>query len=321
MRSLLYILLFLTPSICLIGQTCCTAGATLSSAIGIQNPNAGIFAVELNYEYKSINALIDNNEVLQNDPRSRFGQNFLIKTDYAFNDKWAMSLLIPFVQQGRQTISESQSSFGLGDISLIVQRSFLSSNQNAFLSAGIKFPTGITSHLGDAGIFLSADMQSGSGSIDYFIGGAYQRPNFLINLLGLDFASVYRINTTNPNFASTDNFPGRRFAFGDEFVNTLRLTYQLVKSSGFFIPELALKFRYSQANEEQSVTAPNSGGTWLSVPFGLSYVPDLGRTWRLFAELPIYQNLTGLQISNNFSFGASFIFQLNQKNNEPDINF
>ena len=241
-------------------QTCCTAGAPLSSAIGIQNPNKGILNLTLNYEYKSINALVDQNIRLQNDPRSRSGQNFSLKLDFAVNQKWAFSLIAPLVYQERNTISETENSLGRGDLSLIAQRSFLGMDKSLFLSAGIKLPTGITNHRSDSNIFLSPDMQSGSGSVDYLIGLAFQKTKFCFEGLGIDFSNVYRLNTQNENFGSTNNFPGRKFAFGNELVTSFRIRQEVISKIGFLVPELALKFRFSTVNKEQNIGQTNSGG-------------------------------------------------------------
>jgi len=302
-------------------QTCCTAGAPLSTYISPQTEAPGVFSLQLTYEYKSINALVLNDTRFQNDPRSRFGQNLVLKADYVLNKKWAFSLLIPGVHQSRQTISEKESSFGIGDLSTFVQRSFSGLDQNLFVAMGLKLPTGITRHRSDSGVFLSPDMQSGSGTLDYIFSVGYQKTNFLKSGLSLDVNSYFKYNTTNESFGSSLNFNGRSFAFGNELINQVNLNYLFVKSAGFVIPDIGVKYRITSSNEEQGTIAPNSGGRWWSIPFGISLVPNESSAYRIFAEVPIYQKLDGFQITSDFSVGITFKKTLNKKEPNIDISF
>ncbi len=296
-------------------QTCCTAGAPTSTSLEVNSNANNAFSVQLGYEYKSINLLIDNNQRIENDPRSRAGQNVSLKTDYILNDKWSFSAFIPLVYQTRSTFSESQNSLGLGDLSLVTQYALYSGEtNNVSLSFGAKLPTAHTNHRGSSQILLSPDMQSGSGSMDYLFRVAYQRSQFLSpNLTGFS-SLVYRKNGVNDSFGATDSFEGRRFGFGDELNLILGFSYLHVESSGFFVPDLSLKIRHAEANIEQEVTAPNSGGFWFSVPVGFSFVPAEHISIRVFSEIPVYQDLEGLQISNNFTAGVQFQYSFKKRN-------
>ena len=99
-----------------IGQTCCSAGAPVSTFLGIADANDQSLSFQLNYEYNSINLLIDDNEKLENDPRSRYGQSISMKVDYTLNQKWAFSTILPLVHHSRNTISDNQNSFGIGEL-------------------------------------------------------------------------------------------------------------------------------------------------------------------------------------------------------------
>jgi len=288
-------------------QTCCSAGVPMSALLEIVNTNEKSFSIQANYEYRSINLLVDNNSRLENDPRSRYGQNVSFKLDYILNSKWAFSTLIPFVHHSRNTSSESQNSFGLGDISILTQYSIFSNlTHNLNLLAGVELPTGIVNHKGSSQIILSPDMQSGSGSFDFLLGVTYSKSDFLTPFLSGFINTSYRWNGSNENFGSRDNFAGRSFAFGDEFVAIAGLKFMHTMKSGFLIPDLSLKMRRSGSNIEQNVDAPNSGGRWISLPLGLSYVPDNSKSMRIYTEFPIYQDLNGLQITTDFIIGIQF---------------
>ena len=313
MIQLLFCLLLLTVNVN--AQTCCTAGAPISSFLEVNNQDERAISFQLLYEYKNINLLVDETEKLTNDPRSRFGQNIAVKVDYTLNRKWAFSAIVPIVHQARQTFSESQASIGQGDMSLIAQY-MLYANDKTYLnlSAGVKVPTGRVSHLSNSGIFLSPDMQSGTGSFDYLIRSSYNRTRFLFPFLSANVSAVFRKNGINENFGSTENFGGRSFAFGDEFVGVFGLRYLQDYKLGFIIPDLSLKYRWGGPNTEQSTIAPNSGGQWLGIPIGFSYTPDDVKAIRLYGEFPIYQKLEGLQITTKYLIGVQLSYAIKKKN-------
>ncbi len=148
-------------------QTCCNAGAPVSSFYGVQNGADNSWAINLSYEHKSINLLVDQNERLINDPRTRLGQSLSTKVDYVLNPNWSFSAILPLIYQSRKTISTTENSLGIGDLLLISQYSLtLKKNYALGLSAGLKVPLGQRNHRSEASILLSPDMQSGSGSLD-----------------------------------------------------------------------------------------------------------------------------------------------------------
>lgn len=301
-------------------QTCCTAGAPISSNLEISNSEINSFSFQLGYSYKSINLLIDNDERLVNDPRTRYGQNLGLKVDYVLSKKWAVSAILPLVHQARSTISQSQSSFGLGDLSLIGQYLVYGDQRSALnVSGGVKLPIGKVDHRDASNIFLSPDMQSGSGSYDFIFRTSYNRTRFLTPLMTINVSAVFRRNGFNHSFGSTDNFEGRSFAFGNNAIFVLGLRYLINYKLGFLIPDVALKYRWGGANQEEESTASNSGGNWISVPIGFSYDLDGKKSVRLYGELPVYQKLDGLQITTDFEVGVQLSYLLLQKNNTDNL--
>ncbi len=311
---LILILIMLFFSFGISAQTCCTAGAPVSSFYGIQAGVEKTWAVNLAYEFKSINLLIDQNDRLVNDPRTRSGQSLSAKVDYILNRKWSFSAILPFVQQTRKTVSANESSLGLGDLLFISQYTILNKNDFSLkFSAGLKVPTGKRNHRSDSFIFLSPDMQSGSGSFDWIARIHLIKEHFLLPFLTSTFEVSYRDNGINPTFGKTSNFNGRRFGFGDEWVSMVSFNYQWITGQGIFIPDLSLRYRRSTRNIEQNVGAPNSGGSWWSLPFGISFQPDQIKSIRVYAELPLFQDLNGLQITTNFTAGLQIRYIINNE--------
>lgn len=276
----------------------------MSTFIDIADANDRSISFQLNYEYKSINLLVDDNERLENDPRSRYGQSISMKWDFTLNSKWAFSAVVPLIHHSRSTISENQNSFGIGDLSVFSQyRLYSNESHQVNISAGIKFPIGTTDHQDESMIILSPDMQSGSGSTDLFFRTAYSKSDFLIPFLSGNVSFLYKENGTNESFGKRGSFAGRSFAFGDEFSSTAGLNYLSTFDFGFLIPDINLKFRRSTANVEQGIDASNSGGQWLSLPLGIAFVPDETKSIRIYTEIPLYQDLSGLQITTDFLIG------------------
>lgn len=291
----------------LVSQTCCTAGVPVSSYFDIPDTEVKSFSFQLAFEYQSINRLIDNDEQLSNDPRARAGQNINFKLDYRLTEKWAFSALIPYILQQRNTVSENQSSHGIGDLIVFSEYTLYADELKAFgLAAGIKLPTGTNDLVGSSGIFLSPDMQAGSGTVDYTLRANFSLFNFLTPFLNVSANVFYRNNGINNHFGSTDTFDGRRFGFGDELSTGLNLNYQLIYSHGIVVPDIGIKARRTNANVENNTEAPNSGGSWYSIPFGVSYAPNINQSMRAYIELPIHQRLNGLQITSDLIAGIQF---------------
>lgn len=285
-------------------QTCCSAGAPVSSFYGIQGGDEKTLTVNLAYEFKQINLLIDQNERLVNDPRTRSGQSLSAKVDYILNSNWSFSAILPIVQQTRKTISANENSVGIGDLLFVSQyRFFHKYNYAIMFSAGLKLPSGKRNHRSESSIFLSPDMQSGSGSFDWVARINLIKEHLFLPFLTSAVEVSYRNNGINPTFGKTANFNGRQFGFGDEWVSMVSFNYQWITNKGIFIPDLSLRYRRSSQNIEQNVQAPNSGGNWWSLPFGISFQPDQEKSIRLYTELPLFQNLNGLQITTSFTVG------------------
>ncbi len=302
------------------GQTCCSAGAPISSFLEISSSKPQTVALQFTYEYKGINLLVDHQAILKNDPRNRHGQNLGLKLDYTLTERWAFSAVLPLVQQSRSTMAQRQSSIGIGDLSLLTQFNHDLKNQLTLsISSGLKIPTGKVNHKDLSGIFLSPDMQSGTGSFDFLVRSSIAKEQFLLPFLSASLSAVYRKNGRNNNFAETETFGGRSFAFGNEITIIGSLRYLQVFKYGFLIPDMNLKVRWSKANSEQNTLAPNSGGNWFSFPFGITWMLDEFKSIRLYSELPVYQKLNGLQITTNFVAGIQLNYNLNVKKNKIEI--
>ena len=317
--------LFLLIGLCLSntvqGQTCCSAGAPLTSTFQIANDDAHILNTQVKYTYRSINRLVDNREILVNDPRSRLGNNLLLKLDYSFKNNFAVSAVLPYVFQSRTTISEEQSSAAIGDLLLVGQKSIpLKKDGSLSFSLGAKLPTGKVDHLGGRGVILSPDMQSGSGTFDFLLATSFTKYHFLTNNLAFSSNVLFRKNTTNNNFGGTDGVGGREFKFGDELLIEATLAHQQVWGTWFSTPYINLNYRFATANrEEEGNISNNSGGQWLGTQAGLQLAPNDQYNFKVYGQVPFFQALEGTQITTDFEVGIEFNYKIRTKKKEQTL--
>jgi len=296
-------------------QTCCSAGAPVTSSLGIQTNEENWLNIQVEYGFKSINRLVSENELLQNDPRTRNGSNFLIKADLQVHRHWAISTLLPVVHQSRTTTSQREASIGLGDLIFFAQYGRQAPENNLFwsLAGGIKVPTGVVNHQDDRGIFLSPDMQSGSGTIDYLGRASIGKRAFLVKSLTAQVHLTYRKNTTNTGFGSVNGQGGRRFKFGDELQAEMGISHEWLWGNWYVVPDWLFRYRVAGANVEQQVDAPNSGGQWWMTGLGISVLPSPLTRIRLYGILPFAQQLEGLQITTDLELGIQCSYAFKQK--------
>jgi len=314
MRYLCLLFTFLSINGSVLAQTCCSAGAPLTSTFQIAQEDKNVLGTQLKYTYRSINRLVDNQEILENDPRTRLGSNLLLKADYTLSEKIAVGLVMPYVFQSRTTFSEEQASSGIGDVLLVSQYQHAIKKETTLnFSLGIKLPTGQVSHRGVRGVILSPDMQSGTGTFDFLIGSNLTKLHFLKKNVTASVGLLYRKNTTNNNFGNLENAGGRMFKFGDEFLANFTLSHQQIWGTWFAVPYLNINYRTSQANREEGQVSPNSGGHWLGSQLGLQLAPVDKFNFKIFGQTPFFQALTGLQITTDYELGIEFNYKFNVK--------
>ena len=278
--------------------------------IGGSTTDRGV-TIGFDYEYNSVNRLVENDQQLQNDPRTRNGQSYLIRADYIHNSKWAFSAFLPWVIQSRATFSEDESADGLGDLTLISQYSYLTNKDAQIkISLGVKLPTGKQFIQDNRGINLSPDMQSGSGTVDFLGRVAWAKNHLFMPNLANQTALSYRYNNTNAHFGDPQKVNGRSFKFGNETILTSAFSYLSLIKTWFVIPDFGFQVRYATPNEEEKSEAPNSGGYWYRVPIGVQLQPNETFSIRIFTEVPVGENLNGLQITTNYKLGLQLRYRL-----------
>ncbi|MDA3859783.1 MAG: hypothetical protein PF445_01015 [Melioribacteraceae bacterium] len=311
MKKLLLIsLLLLTTK--LFSQACCTSGTPLLSSLETASTPLNKLQFGLSLRYNSIASLYFNDERLDDNTRKRVAKSVILQTDYGIWKNISISALFSFVMQERkiktQTISENLlNSTGIGDALFLIKYNIIPINilDEIELSAGggIKLPLG-ESQLTSDGLLIPADMQPGTGSLDY-LGWIYFSKGRLFSLpLNLVSNISYRINRVNNRF-KVDNF---NYQFGNETIAQIGLAYRTYFISDFSV---FLRYRNAQPDLSQNFKIPTTGGSWFYIVPGINFKFDDSKTIRFSSEIPIYIKVNGTQLTTSFSTTLAFYYSLN----------
>ncbi len=309
-------LLFSTVS----AQTCSCGGPPILGSLESLPGAAGNLQIGVTYENHSISDLVNFSRELDDDTRTRDSRAILIQADYSYSSRITFSFSLPFVRQSRiiqskTGLGENLQTRGIGDIAAIVKYSLIPttifSKQSIAIGFGAKFPTG-KSELRDNGLLISADMQSGTGSLDYLLWGATSRVisrNLSMNLFA---SSLYRINGTNHRFGVGDD----SYKFGNEFRLVAGGSYRLVTG---IIHSIGIRYRHNQADKFIGLPFSNSGGQWYDLESGLStnFYNNIGLN--ITAQIPVYRRVEGTQFSTSYSISFSLLYNLNLKGSGNEI--
>ncbi len=181
-------------------------------------------------------------------------------------------------------LGSKQESKGLGDLHLIGDHRFWHDDAQALSAiAGIKFPSGSTEEKNSAGTLFEPELQPGTGSYDYILGGAYKVQG--------DRASA----VANTSYVWTTRGE-QEFEAGDVFTLSLAADYLVNPQARYFKTRAGIDavFQNEQKQQEDGVETDDSGGqTLLSGPIiKVEGNPNLGLSGSLL--FPVYQHLGGV---------------------------
>lgn len=224
-----------------------------------------------------------------------------------------ISATVPFVSRSHDHIATSDGQFeqwnfgAAGDASLQgryrVFRSDRPTHDSFWVSGGLKFATGARHERGTNGEEAEVPLQPGSGSTDFVIGAAYEggfvRETPLLGFLGNAtaipwFASVsYRRN-------GAGTFGYRR---GDELQANLGSEYPLsqrLRVVGQINARQLSRDHVGETGENPALT----GGTFVYASPGLRLELPRRLSAYGFVQLPVYQNVNGVQLTARINFLA-----------------
>ncbi|GAA3601590.1 hypothetical protein GCM10022396_18770 [Flavivirga amylovorans] len=303
-------------------QTCCSGGIPLSNNIGLSQQEKGTIQIGLNYDYNYLNTLNSGTETLNDNSRLRITHSVLLNANYSITNRFSVEGLFTWVNQ-RRKISQfgnenlDQTS-GIGDAVLLLKYNFpniLGKESNIAIGLGSKIPLGSSTETNDQGITLNADLQPGSNAWDIIYWTSFSknfsfRPSFTFSS-----RAIYRSTGTNDSY-----FENSSYKFGNEFQGFISFSDQFILFKTITTPSLSFKYRNAGQDKIDGFDLDNTGGDWISVipNFSINLTPNM--TFSTKAEIPIYNNVDGTQLTPTYRITAGVLLKILPKKNVLQLN-
>ncbi|MEP1035152.1 hypothetical protein [Ekhidna sp.] len=309
-----FILLMLLISQSVLSQNCCSGGVPISSNIGVAPASKNTWQTILIGDVNFLDQLLRGPNKINNDSRERTTASTLLLLNYSFSNRISADLTMPWVSQIRKTEGANNAIFkenssGIGDISILLKYQLTDPQLTASsfsLGAGIKVPSGSTDQQDSDGITLSLDMQPGTGSIDQFYWFFYS--NQFSNKTSLFLSALFQQTGTFTNYNGS-----QEYKTGNSLVARLGLNRNFIVAN--YITTLSMEFipRKNWADHVDNQLIPNTGGHWLFIKPALTFNFSPSVLLNLGAELPLYANVDGEQLSSSKRLTIQLIHRVNTK--------
>lgn len=293
------------------GQAYCVLNTNWSMQGVAADPGSG--RLDLRYEYinqnqlrrgkTNISAAEDTSDTTE---LGTVNRNFLATYDYTFSSSWGFSVALPAVSRTHNHIAdptgsatpESWDFTKVGDMRALAHYRITDAEDPLVhhgFQFGLKLPTGAY-RIGNAdGTLAERAMQPGSGSTDAIVGAYYSRP-------GLTFDSAWFAQALYQQaVAIRDEFrPGAQLS--------LNLGYNQPLSDALHA-QIQLNALVRQHDAGANAEPDLSGGRFVFLSPGLSYALNKKTQVYGYAQLPLYRNVNGIQLSASKAFVAGVTFQ------------
>ena len=307
-------------------QTCCSGGIPLSNNIGLPLLEKGTLQLGINYDYNNLNTLNNGSEKLDDNSRLRVTHSVLLNSSYAITNNFSVEGLFTWVNQrrnisqfGNENLDESS---GIGDAVLLLKydvtklfTKIIGKNNSLYFGVGAKIPLGSSTETNDQNITLNADLQPGSNAwATIFLGSFSSSFNFRPSLSFI-LRAIYRNTGTNDSY-----FENTTYKFGNEFQGFLSFSDQFTFLKTLINPSISFKYRGAQLDQIGGFNLDNTGGNWVSIipNFSINLTPNIAFSTK--AELPIYNNVDGTQLTPTYRITTGLLFKIKQKPELPNLN-
>lgn len=298
-------------------QTCSCAGAPLLGTQSSGASGAGNILIGVTYEFNQITNLYTGSEQITNDSANRNTQSALIEINYGITDRLSASGTFSYVRKQRTSgigtpgSTQTSTTAGIGDgIALLRYTLLPQSLWNRYyiaIGGGVKAPLGSTTLNNPNGLRFNADMQPGTGALDGVL-WSNLGVNFLpISTMNLSLTNSYRLTGTNERFVKGDDY-----RFGNEFISILGLSDTITDRISY---KLNARYRSTSSDERNDSVQPNTGGKWVTLIPDLYITTSARTSIKLSGQIPLYQELNGLQPSTTYAVSASFFININSSQN------
>lgn len=267
------------------------------------------FSLDLRYEF------IDQDQLRSGSSKSSgadeheqqirtINRNFITSLDYAAAN-WGVTLSLPAFnrrhahevnEDGNPPEIETWNMSRIGDVRVIgrykLPAGLFDEHTVGGVTFGLKLPTGETKFTNPDGIAAERSLQPGTGSTDTLL-GAY----FSHDLEGM-FDSVFVQTTWQHAVSSKDGYRPGDQVFADLGVRS-KLT-----DTVFGLLQLNATYRKHDSGIESQ--PDSSGGKYVYLSSGLTYAVAAHSQLYAFAQLPLYQTVTGSQLTADWTLAVGF---------------
>lgn len=302
-------------------QTCCSGGIPLSNNIGLPILEKGTILIGLNYDYNNLNTLNSGSKKLDDNARLRITHSILLNAGYAITNNLSAEGLFTWVNQrrkisqlGNQNLDQTS---GIGDAIFLLKYNFSKLLKNSDLSLGIgtKIPLGSSNNTNDGGIVLNADLQPGSNAWDIILWSQYSKSFNFRPSLTFSTRGIYRSTGTNDSYLGNTTYK-----FGNEFQGFVSFSDQIQILKTLTNPSLTFKYRNASLDKVGGNNLNHTGGNWIFVIPNLSIDLTSAISFSAKAELPIYSNVDGTQLTPTYRITTGLLVRLNKKPELQNIN-
>lgn len=318
MIRILFFSLFLLGCQHVLSQTCCSGGVPLSNNLGLPNEGKGSLFLGLTYDYNNLNTLNAGKQKLDDDSRLRITNSILLSLGYSFSDRISIESLFTWVNQSRNITQFGNESLtetsGIGDAVILLKYTIpniLGENSSTSFGGGVKLPFGDSDLRTQQGIQLTADLQPGSGALDYIALLSVSKNLSFRPSAVIWGSATFRFTGVNKDYLNSQ----ATYEFGNEVQFNMGYTDQFLLFNTIFNPGLVMKYRQAQVDKIDDSNLPNTGGEWVFVrpELAVNITPNLSFVSKL--EIPLYSYVDGTQLTPTLRFSAGINLRLKKKNN------
>lgn len=310
---------------------CASCGCSLNSDWNVQGiASSSGFSFDIRYDSLNQNQLRMDTKTLSSvaastiiNPKTgqlaeveRFTKNQYLTAsiDYSNGSTWGVSLVLPYINREHSTLGSgsdgltfdttngayTSSVAGMGDMKLVGRYFGFSKQKNLGIQFGLKLPTGQTGQLANDGITpVDPGLQLGTGTTDFIL-GAYYFDRLAENW---DYFSQALFQTA----INSSTMTAGSYRPGDGININVGVRYQGLET---ITPMLQVNARYSKIDSGDAADTFATGGTLIYLTPGL--VVPISSNASIYGniQLPIYQNVNGIQLTPEYilSTGARFTF-------------
>ncbi len=319
MKAFIFIVLlvFLFAPVHINAQTCCSGGVPVSTNIGLPLADAGTFHIGISYDLNTLNTLKNGADILVDATRKRQTQSILLELGYSITDRLSFDILTSHVTQKRDisvnNFNDSDVTNGIGDMVLLAKYQVINSDNLSWsIGAGPKIAIGASDLKDDRGLTLVADLQPGSGAMDWLIWSQLTFPIKYRPTMSGSFALVSSFKGQNDDYLGVQTYQ-----FGDETQLSIGVADQLLIGSQLLDPSVVLRYRKANVDEVDAFVLPNTGGEWLFVSPSISAPISPKVQASISIDIPLVANVVGTQLSPTSRWNIGAYIQLSKTKIEP----